>query len=147
MTKDNDYVRNPDLRILQVIAGLAAHYKKMWTFPNQTTLQRMLRQRYNRCLSLRQLNRHLGALEQHGYLSRVRRHKKNNGGALELHSTMYVIKSLGVRTLSHIGGFLVMASQHHWARRWTTALTKTAERAALQTNIMSPAPIKAAPPG
>jgi hypothetical protein len=50
-----------------------------------------------RTISTRSLCRHLGALERDGWITRQRRHKTGSDGALELHSTLYVMTARTVK--------------------------------------------------
>lgn len=99
-TTANDYVRHPDTRILSLLAGHGASFKKLWTYPNQETICKLFNRIYQRDISRRSLNRHLGALEQQGYLKRVRRHRRSRSGALELHSTLYSLRRRAIRMLA-----------------------------------------------
>lgn len=118
----NDYVANPEQRVLQVIAGLAAHHGKMWCYPSYTTIKRILLSRYHYALSERSLARHIGALVQMGYLDRQRRHKRAKDGSLELHSTLYVIKQKAVAALGQLSRFLAFVKTKPWAERWIKPL-------------------------
>lgn len=87
-----DYVRRPELRLVAIISGLCTHYGKMYVFPSQEKLLQLLAKRYGVKMSLRTLNRHLGALERDFYIRRVRRHKLTRGPTgprLLLRSTLY----------------------------------------------------------
>jgi hypothetical protein len=134
-----DYVATPDLRILSVLAGLAGHHGKLWCFPSQEKILELLRRRYHRIISRRTLNRHLGALQAQHLIRRHRRHKTGATGALELHSTVYVILNGATRILKGIASYLSTAAAHPWARNAFYAVTKPAQSAALQANIMTPA--------
>jgi hypothetical protein len=142
-----DYVKHPDIRILSVIAGLSASFDRLWCFPNQRTIKRLLLEHYNKAMSLRSINRHLGALERDGHIHRQRRHEKKNTGTLILHSTLYVIKAHAVQTLGKLSRFCAFAATHRWARRWITAVPKEAERMDLPINIMPSPPKKQADSG
>lgn len=95
-----DYVRHPDMRILSLLAGHSASFKKLWSYPNQETICKLFVRLYGRDMSRRSLNRHLGALERQGYVQRVRRHKRARSGVLELHSTLYMLRRRAIRMLA-----------------------------------------------
>ena len=122
----DDYPRTPDLRILAVLAGIAASHGKLWCFPWHRTILAILRDRYGRKMTKRTLCRHLGALERDNHIERKGRHKHGAGGKLELHSTIYVLKAAAVRALARVGDFLRVAAAHPWAKRWFPAVPKTA---------------------
>lgn len=84
-------VQKPDLRIVQVLTGLAGHYGKSYCIPAQKTILHLVRTHTGRAMSPRTLNRHLGALERDGWIKRIRRHTKDKTGMLVLHSTLYHI--------------------------------------------------------
>lgn len=81
--------RNPDVRIIEVLAGLACRYNKSYSFPSQDKILELLRRHTGRLMSRRTLNRHLAALERDGWIRRLRRHRRGQSGRLELHSTLY----------------------------------------------------------
>jgi DNA-binding transcriptional ArsR family regulator len=143
----SDYVAKPDFRILNVLAGLAASFERLWCFPNQATIVRLLALHHGITMSRRALNRHLGALERDGYIDRQRRHAKKKTGTLILHSTLYKIKGHAVQTIAKLSRFLSIAAAHKWASRWISAVPKEAQRIDLQINIMPSPPKKQADSG
>lgn len=132
------------MRILMVLAGLAGHHKKTWCFPNQLTIIKLMQQHYRRVMSRRQLNRHLLTLETRGYIERVRRHKKSANGALELHSTLYKLKSYAVQTLGKMQAFIGIVRAHPWARLWISAVSDPTQCIDQQINIIPEPPKKRA---
>ena len=84
-------VINPDNKICEVLAGLAAHHWKTWCYPSQDKLCELLQRFTGRIMSRRTLNRHLNALERDGQLRRVRRHHHDPRRGMVLRSTLYVI--------------------------------------------------------
>lgn len=101
-------VQKPDLRIVQTLTGLAGHHGKDYVIPSQRTILRLVKMHTGRSMSLRTLNRHLGALERDGWIQRLRRHKRGRTGALELHSTLYHLKR---RALAWLAGTAVAAAK------------------------------------
>lgn len=92
-------VINPDTRICEVLAGLAAHHHKTWCFPTQQKLVELVKRFTGRVLCRRTLNRHLAGLERDGHIRRIRRHRAERGRGMTFHSTVYVI---GGRYLARI---------------------------------------------
>ncbi len=107
-----DAVINPDTRICEVLAGLAAHTFKTWCFPTQEKICELVYRFTGRKMSRRTLNRHLAGLERDGQLKRVQRHHHDKHRGMVLRSTLYVI---GGRFMARIGR-IVTAS-----RRWAEA--------------------------
>ena len=101
-------VQKPDLRIVQTLTGLAGHYGKEYVVPSQRTIVRLVKIHTGRSMSLRTLNRHLGALERDGWIQRLRRHKRGRTGKLELHSTLYRLRR---RALAWLHGSAVAAAK------------------------------------
>lgn len=134
----NDYVENPDQRILQCLAGLAAHHGKVWCMPNYKTIKALLLQRYHFCISQRSIARHIGALEEQQYLVRQRRHRRGKDGKLELHSTVYTLKAKTYAALGQMAGVLNLCKIKPWLNRWVkpliTATFSTAETSSKYVN-------------
>ena len=84
-------VRNPDIRIMETLAGLAGKFERTWCYPSQEKILELLKRFTGRRLSRRHLNRHLHALVRDGMLRRIRRHVRERSGALRLRSTVYVL--------------------------------------------------------
>lgn len=84
-------VINPDTKICEVLAGLAAHNWKTWCYPSQLKLCELLQRFTGRVMSRRTLNRHLNALERDGQLRRVQRHHHDKQRGMVLRSTLYII--------------------------------------------------------
>ena len=107
-----DAVINPDTRICEVLAGLAAHHFKTWCFPTQDKICELLRRFTGRQMSRRTLNRHLAALERDGQIRRKRRHIHDKKLGLVMRSTLYII---GGRFMARIGRIVKAAKR--WAER------------------------------
>lgn len=109
-----DYVRNPDMRLLNVIHELAAHHAQTWCKPSGDKLRELLQRFHGVIMSPHTLWRHIGALVRDGYLIRTCRHKKLPSGSWELHSNLY---RLGSRGFDYIGAtFRAMKRVIHRAR-------------------------------
>jgi len=87
----NDYVINPDFRVLTILAGLAGHQGRTWCNPYQKTLLRLIGQFTQRLMSRRTLLRHLGALVRDNWIERINRHQRLPSGELDLRASAYVI--------------------------------------------------------
>lgn len=112
-TRFPDTVINPDTRIVEVLAGLAAHTFKTWCFPSQEKLLELLYKFTGRTMSRRTLNRHLAALERDGHISRKRRHIRDKKLGLILRSTLYTI---GGRFMARIGRIVEASARWKQAR-------------------------------
>lgn len=97
-----DYALHPDFRLVNLLFGLAARYGKLWCYPCQDKLCDLLTRFHGRAMSRRTLNRHLGGLVRDGWLKRVRRHRRGDTGALELHSTLYVLSRRALRAFASL---------------------------------------------
>jgi hypothetical protein len=87
----NDYVRHPDLRILETLCRLASWRCRTWCYPSLKTIGELSLMFTKRFFPERTLCKHLGALVRDGWLRRQRRHTTAKDGSLELHSTLYVM--------------------------------------------------------
>jgi hypothetical protein len=83
-------VKNPDFRILEVIAGLCTSFRKTYSTAGQEKICELLRRYYGRVMSRRTLNRHLNALCQGQYMRRVRRHRRDKKLGFVFRSTLCV---------------------------------------------------------
>lgn len=107
----SDAVKNPDSRIVEVLAGLAAHTYKSWCFPSQEKIVELLKRFTGRVMSRRTLNRHLAGLERDGQIRRKRRHIRDKRLGMVLRSTLYTI---GGRFMGRIGRIVDAAGR--WRR-------------------------------
>jgi hypothetical protein len=90
---DKHCVKHGDVRILEVLSGLTAHYFKTWAFPTQEKICELLYRFTGRRMSVRTLNRHLNAHERDYFLHRKRRHEKERGKKdVTYRSTLYYIR-------------------------------------------------------
>lgn len=103
-----DAVINPDTKICEVLAGLAAHHWRTWCFPSQDKICELLQRFTGRVMSRRTLNRHLNALERDGMLRRQRRHKRDPHRGMMLRSTLYTIAG---RFMARIGRIVTAAKR------------------------------------
>jgi DNA-binding HxlR family transcriptional regulator len=115
-----DAVKNPDSRICEVLAGLAAHTYRTWCYPTQDKLCELVKRFTGREMSRRTLNRHLAGLERDGQLKRKRRHVHDRHKGMVLRSTLYTIAG---RFMARIGR-IVTAS-----KRWAEARKKSSAEA------------------
>jgi DNA-binding HxlR family transcriptional regulator len=98
----NDRVKHPEMGLCHVIAGLAGHYFKTWSHPNQEKLCELLKRFGHRSMSVRTLNRHLAALEQDGFIVRTRRHEYVKGKGVVLRSTLYKMRAAFFEMVSKV---------------------------------------------
>jgi hypothetical protein len=85
----NDYVQKPDMRIVDVLQGLAGINGKGWVKVRYTKILELLWKFHRRRMSARSLARHLGAFEDQGYIVRRRLHETGYRGELVLRPTLY----------------------------------------------------------
>jgi DNA-binding HxlR family transcriptional regulator len=97
-----DRVKNPDMGICHVIAGLAGDCRKTYCFPTQKKICELMVRFGYRDMSRRTLNRNLAALEQDGYVQRVRRHEHVKGVGIVFHSTLYRLTVKFFKAVNHI---------------------------------------------
>jgi DNA-binding IclR family transcriptional regulator len=142
-------VRNADVRIVTLLMQLAGYYNKHYCHPSQAKLCELLERFTGRCISRRQLNRHLNALQDQGYVHRQRRHRYDKHRGMVLCSTLYRI---GARYLQQL------RNAHRGLARFRDSLEKTAAsirvpRAAqyatnlLRSLVAQPGYPQARPPG
>lgn len=140
------YVAKPDMKVLLCLSGLAAHHGKTWCFPSQEKILELLAFKYQRVMSRRALNNHLGALAKLGYIERVRRHKTSPSGSLELHSSLYKIKARAAQFIGLMVKSINVLAAHPWSSRWISAVKKAAQSDDLQSNIIGGLPKNQADP-
>jgi hypothetical protein len=143
----NTLPRNPDVRIIEVLAGLACRYNKAYSFPSQDKILELLKRHTGRLMSRRTLNRHLAALERDGWVRRLRRHRRGQSGALELHSTLYHMLRRTVAWVHKMG-----RAASTWLKTKAfpfppSAVTSVAQHTTPSGEISSPGVIKPPPPG
>jgi DNA-binding HxlR family transcriptional regulator len=124
-----DAVINPDTRICEVLAGLAAHTYKAWCFPTQDKICELLKRFTGRTMSRRTLNRHLAALERDGQLRRQPRHYRDKHKGMVLRSTLYVIAG---RFMARIGRIVTASKRWAEARKKSNAENPAAFRSGVR---------------
>lgn len=104
-TAPENSVRRPDVRIVTLLMQLAGHYRKHYCHPTQEKLIELVRRFTGLALSRRQLNRHLNALQDQGYLHRTRRHEHVKRRGFVMRSTLYRIGGRFLQQLkaAHVG--------------------------------------------
>jgi hypothetical protein len=83
-------VKNPDMRILDCLAGLAGHHGKTYTGASQKKICELLARIYGRVMSVRTLNRHLNALCRLQFMRRRRRHRRDPKRGFVFRSTLCI---------------------------------------------------------
>ena len=126
-----------DTRILLVLMGIAAKYKRQWCYPNQQTILTQLQRWHRTTISRRTLCRHMLGLEARGYLRRIRRHSKDRTGALILKSTVYTIQGAAWALLGSTRAMLRHLSTGIVDNFNPHAVPKTAQKARLESLIMN----------
>ena len=111
-----DYVKTPDMRIVDVLSGLAGKVNQnLWVKVSYAKIQELLFKFTGRRLSTRSLARHIGALEDQGYLRRQRLHETGWAGELVLRATQYVLRQRSVQRARNL-------ASNVWY--WSTAAAK-----------------------
>lgn len=87
------------LPILLTLNKLNSHFHKLYCYPSQNKLLTLLSKFTSLSLSRRQLNYDLQALESHGILIRIQRHRQTKHRGMEFRSTLYQITLLGYHLL------------------------------------------------
>lgn len=100
--RDFSRVKNPSFALLHQIAAAIAYFRKRYCYPSQEELRQRVARHCGWRVSLRTLNRHLRALEEDGYITRLRRHRHVKGKGMEMHSTLYTLTAKAWRWLSKI---------------------------------------------
>lgn len=91
------------LPILAVLNKLNQHFGKLYCFPSQEKILELLVKFCSHKISRRQLNYDLAAIENHGLIRRVRRHRRSKKRGMEFRSTLYEISYLGFNLLMRAG--------------------------------------------
>lgn len=87
------------LPILLTLNKLNSYFNKLYCYPSQNKLLTLLSKFTSLKLSRRQLNYDLQALESHGVLIRIRRHRWTRLHGMEFRSTLYKITLIGYNLL------------------------------------------------
>lgn len=112
-----DYPKTPDMRIMDVLSGLFGKQEaRLYGKVRYTKIQELLFKFTGRRLSVRSLARHLGALEEQGYIERKRLHETGWHGELVLRATLYVLKQRAVQRARNL-------ASNVW--NWSTAAAKS----------------------
>lgn len=111
-----DYVKTPDMRILDVLSGLFGKQEgRLYGKVRYTKIQELVWKFTRRRISVRSLARHLGALERDGYIRRQRLHETGWAGELVLRASLYVLRRRAVQRARNL-------ASNVW--NWSTAAAK-----------------------
>lgn len=89
--------------ILTVLQRLNKYYNKLYCFPSQETILKHLAEKCSVHICRRSLNYKLKAMESHGLISRIRRHRRDPEKGMEFHSTLYKIQGMGYQLMVRWG--------------------------------------------
>lgn len=89
--------------VLSVIYGLSRYHGSHYCFPSQLTFIDLLMKRHDVQVSIATFNRWLRAVEDAGYLKRIRRIRRSRSGAMEFNSTLYHLTVRGYLLLARLG--------------------------------------------
>jgi hypothetical protein len=84
-------VRNPDFQLVNILIGLAASFRKTSCWPSQVKILELYEKFTGRKMSRRNLNRHLGALEDQQYIRRRQRITYDKVKGTIFRSTVYIV--------------------------------------------------------
>lgn len=144
-------VRNPDLRVMETLMGLASYHRKTYCFPTQAKLCELVKRITGRTMSRRTLNRHLAGLERQGFVRRTRRHQAHRTHGFVMRSTLYRI---GARYLARVRNIVAGVAKFSRAANDLIASSRVPQAAQYARNLLKvlvprgtyPQP-QAAPPG
>jgi len=99
---------------------LCGHGSKSYSYPSQSTLIQLLSKYYGVSISRRTLCRWMAALEDAGYIRRIRRIRRGLGGRPEYTSTLYILPAKARQLIRRLARSTAALSQ--WAREtWAKA--------------------------
>lgn len=127
MPHDPNAVRNPDYRVLSILAGLAASYGKTFCWPSQDKILQLLLEQLGRKMSRRTLCRHLKSFERDKHITRIRRHKCGSRGQLVMHSTLYALRKRCFVWLARQRHAAALFASHPLIKLWIDAVPSMAQ--------------------
>ena len=90
-------------KTLVILGALMQKWSKHYCYPSQEKIVDLLKRRFHIVVSRRHINNVLALLDRQGYITRQRRITKNDDGNYSFGSTLYFLKSKGIRKLRHLG--------------------------------------------
>lgn len=106
-----------DQAILETFFYLCQKAGKQYCWPSQNGLLRILEQVHGLKISRRTLNYHLAALEDNGFIRRIRRIKRGKKGQIEFHSTLYQLLGKAKKLLKKLMR-LIFRCKDHFKNLW-----------------------------
>ena len=104
-------------KILEIFLYLCSQSGKDYCWPSQEKIIEILDQVHQISISRRTLNYHLRALEDHGFIRRIRRIKRGKNGQIEFHSTLYCLLDKARKLLKKLMRF-IYRSMKKFAHLW-----------------------------
>lgn len=86
------YTATKALPVVAIIDGLSRHYGKKYCYPSQKKLMELLEKRLGIKISIATLNRWLRSIEDDGFLTRLRRIRRDKVLGTIFQSTLYTLK-------------------------------------------------------
>jgi len=105
--------------LILCISYLCGHGSKAYAYPTQSTLCQLLARHYGVSISRRTLCRWMAALEDGGYIKRIRRIRRGLGGRPEYTSTLYILTARArqlIRRLARSTAALATWARETWAK-------------------------------
>lgn len=94
---------NKALPLLVLFHGLSSYHQKKYCYPSQLKIMELLQSRQGLKISIATLNRYLKAVEEAGFIRRIRRIRRDPRKGTVFQSTIYQIKYAGYMLLSKVG--------------------------------------------
>ena len=92
MIYKRDSIEGPLQAVAETLSSVCSKYGKVYCYPSQLTIMRLVKDYHDIEISRRTLNRVLRWLEDHGYFSRTKRHRAGPDGRMLFGTTMYKLK-------------------------------------------------------
>ena len=105
--------------LILCLSYLCGHGSKAYAYPTQSTLCQLLKKHYGINISRRTLCRWMAALEDAGYIRRIRRIRRGLGGSPEYTSTLYILSARArrlIRRLARSTAALATWARETWAK-------------------------------
>ena len=110
--------------IIQTFAYLMGTNNKDYCYPSQDKILDILKNYYDRHISLRTLNYDLKYLEEKGYIDRIRRIHRGRDGKIEFNSTIYKFGKKAFKILKNMF-FSVQATAKKFHKIWNQVSLRT----------------------
>lgn len=96
------YAATKALPIVAILDGLAKHYGKRYCYPSQNKILELLEKRLQIKISIATLNRWLRVIEDDGFITRLRRIRRDKVLGMVFQSTLYTLKKKSYALLARM---------------------------------------------